>query len=266
MRIFLSALIFSIAVNLFAQDTLIFKRNYIPWPDTTLVFLPHGKKPTKPVPMLILLHGWSGSFRQWNKEINLNDYATRFNWIIVTPDGFYDSWYVNSPIKKNVQFETFFWNDLVPKLFSSYLIDKSKIFIDGLSMGGHGAMTLFLKRPDFFLSAGSTSGILDLTFFPDRWHIRKAIGSIEKYPKAWKENSAYYLLKNIAGTNKQIIFDCGTEGFAYKVNERFFQKCRKLKIKATFISQPGRHTHSYWKKSIKEHFFFFNELLKGWKD
>jgi len=262
MKVFINLLVLFITINLSAQDTLIFRKDYIPWPDTTLVFLPGGKKPTVKVPMLILLHGWSGTYRQWNREIDLKTYSTKYNWIIVTPDGFYDSWYVNSPIKKNVQFETFFWKDLIPKLFRLYLIDKSKIFISGLSMGGHGAMMLFLKHPRFFLSAGSTSGILDLTFFPDRWSIRKAIGSIEKYPQTWKNNSAYYLLDKIAGTNKQIIFDCGTEGFAYDVNKRFFEKCRKLKIKATFISQPGKHTHSYWRKSIKEHFFFFNELLK----
>ncbi len=265
MRFFLIVFTAFMFIQLQAQDTLIFKKNYIPWPDTTLVFLPHSKKPSNKKPMLILLHGWTGNYKQWSREINLKEYASKYDWIIVTPDGFYDSWYVNSPIKKNVQFETFFWNDLIPKLFRLYLIDKSKIFISGLSMGGHGAMTLFLKHPNFFLSAGSTSGILDLTFFPDRWSIRKAIGSIEKYPDVWKKNSAYYLLENIAGTNKQIIFDCGTEGFAYEVNRRFFEKCRRLKIKATFISQPGKHTHSYWKKSIKEHFFFFNELLNSAK-
>ncbi len=246
-----------------AQDTLIFKRSYIPWPDTTVVFLPHSQKPKIKLPMLILLHGWSGTYKQWNREINLQDYSTHYGWIIVTPDGFYDSWYVNSPVKKNVQFETFFWHDLIPKLFEDYKIDSSKIFISGLSMGGHGAMTLFLKHPDFFLSAGSTSGILDLTYFPDRWSMRNALGRYKENKEVWKNNSAIYLLKNIAGTNKQIIFDCGTEGFAYDVNKKFFDMCRKLKVKATFISQPGKHTHSYWKKSIKEHFFFFDQLLKG---
>ena len=262
MKKLLVILSFVFAFNLFAQDTLIFKRDYIPWPDTTVVFLPHQQKPSIKLPMLILLHGWSGTYRQWNKEINLQDYADHYGWIIVTPDGFYDSWYVNSPRKKNCQFETFFWKDLIPKLFHDYKIDSSAIFISGLSMGGHGAMTLFLKHPDFFLSAGSTSGILDLTYFPNRWSMKNALGSIEKYPDAWKNNSAIYLLKNIAGTNKQIIFDCGTEGFAYNVNKKFFDECRRLKIKATFISQPGRHAHSYWRKSIKYHFFFFNQLLK----
>ena len=249
-----------LSFELFGQDTLIFERDYIPWPDTTLVFTPTHIK--SKIPMLILLHGWSGNYTQWSHEINLHEYSNRYGWIIVTPGGFYDSWYVNSPRKKNSQFETFFWQDLIPELFKKYPIDSSKIFISGLSMGGHGAMTLFLKNPNFFLSAGSTSGILDLTYFPNRWSMKNALGGIEKYPEAWKNNSAIYLLKNIAGTNKQIIFDCGTEGFAYEVNRRFFEKCRELKIKATFISQPGKHTHSYWRKSIKEHFFFFDQLLK----
>ena len=108
MKKFVLILSFIFTFNLFAQDTLIFHRDYIPWPDTTLVFLPHQQKPVIKLPLLFLLHGWAGTYRQWNREINLQDYADNYGWIIVTPDGFYNSWYVNSPRKKNCQFETFF--------------------------------------------------------------------------------------------------------------------------------------------------------------
>ncbi len=249
--------------NLFSQDTLVFQADYIPNPDTSLIFRPSNYDEAQNYPLVILLHGWSGNYKQWNNVADMQKFADDYSFIIATPDGFYDSWYIDNPKKENVQFEKFFWNDFIPKLFEEYKIDSSKIFISGLSMGGHGAMTLFLKNPDFFKSAGSTSGILDLTFFPDRWSIKDGIGSINLYPGEWEKNSAYHLLGSIAGLNKRIIFDCGTEDFAYAVNNRFREQCRNLNVKATFISQPGNHSHEYWSKSIEAHFKFFYRLLQN---
>ena len=247
--------------NLFSQDTLLLDAGYIPNPDTSLVFIPDNYDESRAYPLVILLHGWSANYKQWNDVADMQSFANKYGFIIATPDGFYDSWYIDNPQKKNVQFETFFWDDFIPELFENYNIDSAKVFISGLSMGGHGAMMLFLKNPDFFLSAGSTSGILDLTFFPERWSIKEGIGSIKIYPEEWEKNSAYHLLGSIAGLNKHIIFDCGTEDFAYAVNNRFREQCRNLNVKATFISQPGKHNYEYWSKSIEDHFEFFNNLI-----
>lgn len=249
---------------IFSQDTLFLSAEYIPNTDTVLIFTPQNYDALQGYPLVYLLHGWSGDYNQWNSTSGgLQVYADKYQFIIVCPDGFYDSWYVDNPFKENMQWEKHFWNDITPSINEKYNVDKSKIFISGLSMGGHGAITLFLKRPDFFLSAGSTSGILDLTFFADRWSIKSGVGSYEDNSELWENNSAYYLLKNIEGTDKQFIFDCGRDDFAYEVNERFNDKCDSLKIKATFISQPGNHKHEYWKKTIQMHFDFFNNLLKN---
>lgn len=260
--LFLLASLLFIA-KIYSQDMLIIEAEYIPYPDTTLVFTPNDYVASKSYPLVILLHGWSANYKQWNNIADMQKYSNEYGFIIATPDGFYDSWYIDNPKKKNVQFEKFFWNDFIPKMYEEYNIDSSKIFISGLSMGGHGAMTLMLKNPDFFLSAGSMSGILDLTFFPDRWSIKEGIGSIKKYPEKWKLNSAYYLLGSIAGLDKHIIFDCGTEDFSYEVNNKFRERCRDLNIKATFISQPGKHNYEYWEKSIDDHFRFFDELIES---
>jgi len=247
--------------NVFAQDTLVINKPYIPYPDTTLIITPGNNSQPSEMPLVFLLNGWSGNYAQWNIITDVQSYSDKYNMIIVCPDGFYDSWYLDNPFEPRVQFERFFWKDLVPKILQKYKVDTNKIFISGLSMGGHGAMTLFLKHPDFFLSAGSTSGILDLTAFPEKWGIKKGIGNYNDFSKVWKSNSAIYLLQNIVGMNKQIIFDCGTEDFSYDVNNNFRAKCRKLKIKATFISQPGNHNAQYWHHSIKAHFEFFNSLI-----
>ncbi len=259
----LPLLILLISVNKInrAQDTLSFDRTYLPYPDTVLVFLPESYNSRDNFPLAILLNGWSGSYKQWNGIVNLKKLAEQYNFVITTPDGYYDSWYCNNTRRKNIQYEKFFTEDLLPALLRKYKIDRSKIFISGLSMGGHGAITLFLKYNDLFLSAGSTSGILDITKFPKNWGLISALGEYELNEDSWKSNSAFYIIDSLKNKNKEFIIDCGTEDFAYDVNEKFFHKCKDLKLKITFMARPGKHERKYWAESILYHFDFFTRLL-----
>ncbi len=245
---------------IFAQEKLILDANYIPYPDTTLIILPTDYETIQmDYPLVFLLHGWSGNYNQWNENVNLQEYADQYGFIFACPDGFYDSWYLDSPIIKEMKFERFFWNDLVKKILADYRIDRKNIFITGLSMGGHGALTLFFKNLDFFRAAGSTSGIIDLSKFSGKWGIEKVLGKYDMNPHGWKKSSAIYLIGNMMDSNKKIIFDCGKEDFAFSVNEKLNEECQNLMIDHKFISGPGNHSHEYWKKSIKWHFDFFKQ-------
>lgn len=247
----------------FAQKVHTFNSDLLPDTDTTLVFVPNDYNPSDRYPLVILLHGWSGNYAQWDGIMGgLQQLANQYNFIICCPDGFYDSWYVNSPIKSNSQFETFFISILIPSLRKEYYIDANNIFISGLSMGGHGALTLFLKNSALFNSAASTSGILDITEFPDKWGIAKVMGNYESHQEQWKDNTVFYLLENLKDIEKEILFDCGTEDFAYKVNEKTYAKCRELNIKAAFITRPGNHHRNYWNTSLPYHMEFFRMHLK----
>ena len=250
-----------LSANVFAQDTLYFNQNYIPHTDTTLVFYPTGYNASQSYPLLFMLHGWSGNYAQWNSIVDLQSYADSLGFVIVCPDGFYDCWYINSPVDPNSQFEKFFFKNLVPAVMKKYSINKNEIFITGLSMGGHGAIYLFLKHPDFFRSAGSTSGILDITEFPDKWGLDKVLGKMKDEPNNWFDNSDLYLLKKHNEFTEPLIIDCGTGDFSLKVNEKFVQICRQYNLFVTFNSGPGKHSRTYWKSSIPSHFRFFKNLV-----
>ena len=236
----------------------------LPSADSVLIITPENYKVTKDYPLVILLHGWSGNYLQWDSIAELEDLSNSYNFIIACPDGFYDSWYLNNPQKPALQFEDFFWNDFIVYLTKNYSVDSNNIFISGLSMGGHGAITLFLKNPNFFKSAGSSSGILDLTFFPDRWSIKNGIGSIHDYPEQWENSSAIFLLDSSNASNKKIIIDCGTEDFAYQVNLNFAKKCYDIGQNVTFLSIPGTHSRDHWEKMLPKHFeFFYNQIKES---
>jgi len=249
-----------LSINLYSQELFLLNSNYIPYTDTIYVFKPTTQTKEK-LPLVIMLHGYAGNYKQWSELIDLQKYADSLNLIIACPDGFFDSYYINSPIKENSQYESFFFEVFIPSIIEKYPIDKSKLFITGLSMGGHGAISFFLKRPDLFVTAASTSGLLDLTAFPNRNTIKSSAGNIEDYSSVWEENSCIYLLKNIVGKNKTMFIDCGTEDFLFNTNVKFLDKCKELNITVQHKFQPGIHNHDYWKNSIKDHFTYFCSFL-----
>jgi S-formylglutathione hydrolase FrmB len=252
-----------IPATFMAQDTLIFDATYIPYPDTTLVYEPNGyERSGEKYPAVILLHSYGENYSQWSNIANLQKLANEYQFLIVCPDGFYNSWYIDQPLKPQVQYEKFFTEDLLGSFLRTYRVDESELFITGMSMGGHGAMTLFLKNPDMFLSAGSTSGILDITAFPERWEIKRGLGKLENNIARWKKHSAYHLLDNLKGENKTFIMDCGVSDFAFPINEKFAKKAKKLGLDFKFIEQRGGHTHAYWNQSLKQHLSFFKKLTK----
>jgi putative tributyrin esterase len=251
------------SAGIFAQDTLVFRAAYIPYADTTLVFTPAKYSNKNIYPLLIMLHGYSGDYKQLNDLTDLKSEADKNAFVIVCPDGFYRSWYLNSPVDSTMQYEKFFFTDLVPAIFNKYNIDKSNIFITGLSMGGFGAIYLFLRHPGFFKSAGSTSGALDIMPFPDNWDLKKILGTQSQNKEVWLDHSDINLLGNIKGMHKKIIVDCGNEDFGFNVNKRFVDKCRKLGIDVKYITSPGDHNYEYWSKSILKHFEFFSSQVKS---
>ena len=249
----------------FAQETLIIKSENLKTADTTWIYKPQSytSKKKQKYPVVYLLHGHSGNYQSWSKLTNLQKLADQYQFLIVCPDGLKKSWYLNSPQQDSIQYEDFFMKELMPAIARKYAEDSSQIFITGNSMGGYGAIWLFLKHPDVFLSAGSTSGVVNLRYSAfKKTTLAYLLGDYSEENNLFDDYSPLNLLKNIAGTDKTIIFDCGTEDYLYIANKQFREKCDELKIWATYTAQPGTHTGTYWSKSVLQHFRFFSEVIK----
>lgn len=255
------------ATLLFAQDTIVFKKDYLPKESKNLVFLPKNYKNKNLYPVLFLLHGYSGSYSDWSKNVDLNKLATKFGFIIVCPEGFYSGWYLDSPIKKNNQYITFFWQDLYPSILKKYKVNTKNIFITGLSMGGHGAMMLYLPNQNKFNAAGSMSGILDIRLFPKKWEIKDLLGVYNnKNKKNWDKYSAIELLKTYGNKKTKLIIDCGKQDFAYQSNLNFINEAKKLKLNVEFNNPNGDHNWEFWKNTIEKHLSYFKKNIKCSKD
>src|SRR5690606_13868590 len=124
---------------------------------------PTNYQSSKSYPLVFMLHGYSENYEQWSKTTDLKKLATDYQMILVCPEGFVN-YYLNSPNLKTFQYEDFFFQELVPNIEEKYNIDNKNIFITGLSMGGYGALSLFIKHSEFFNTAASTSGALEFDY------------------------------------------------------------------------------------------------------
>ncbi|TCC88607.1 esterase [Pedobacter frigiditerrae] len=246
-----------------AQDLLVMESKNLPLPDSVWVFKPSSYDRAKEYPLVYLLHGFSGNYKSWNKIIDCQQYANDYGFIIVCPDGLLDSWYLNSPVQKNKQYVSFFFDELYPSIKKRYAVKAQDIFISGLSMGGHGALSLFLARPELFKSAGSTSGVVDLSVGNSKnYKITALLGAdLQQADSLWHRYSVLKKIENNAALKKPIIFDCGTEDKFHSANDALYEKCLELKIPATYTSQSGGHTATYWKNNVKTHFDFFSKQI-----
>ena len=122
----------------------------------------------------------------------------------------------------------------------------------------------FGQKPELFRSAGSISGVLDLTNSRNDYRISEYLGlkKDDSDEKTLKAHSVVGNIEKIKQSGKEIIFSCGTADPFYNVNNEFRFKCDEIKVDATYISNPGAHNYPYWKSNISSHFEFFKSRIQ----
>ena len=220
----------------------------------------------KRYPVLYLLHGAMGCYSDWAEKTDLDALADRYDCIIVCPDG-QDSWYFDSPIDPKMQFETYVSKELVQHIDNNYRTIDNRYMraITGLSMGGHGSLFLAWNHPDVFWSCGSMSGCMDITKFPDRWHIKDRLGEYKGNEKLWQEHTACNLLDKVKASTlkpaQNIIIDDGFKDIFYAENVAIHEMMMEKGIDHDFIVRPGAHTWNYWVNALEYHMVFFSKAF-----
>ena len=228
------------------------------------VVTPDGYRNTKKYPVIYLLHGYSGNYKDWVQDSMSGNLADKHNIIIVCPDGGFGSWYFDSPKDENFQYETHIIKELIPWIDQNYntLADKTGRGITGLSMGGHGALYLAFRHQDLFGTAGSMSGGVDFRPFPNNWEIIKRLGNYKENRQLWEENTVINMLHLLTPNSLALIIDCGVDDFFYKVNCDLHKRMLYLNIPHDFISRPGKHEWNYWKNAVKYQVLFMSEFFE----
>ncbi len=235
------------------------------------------REPAPAFPVLYLLHGGSGSFRDWltktpDKTL-LQRLSDQYNVIIVTPDGDPVSYYFDSPLVKNSQFETFIATELIARIDTTYRTVRNRKgrLIAGLSMGGHGAMFIASRHPDLYAAAGSMSGVMNIN--TATWKVpadfaRSRMDNFAKLlgpPVTGTAPYPGYTLVTLAGklkaNNLPLIFDVGVDDFLIKTNRDLHRQLVENKTPHDYTERPGAHTWEYWGNALPYQLLFFSKIL-----
>ncbi len=227
-----------------------------------LIIIPDAAAAGNPLPAVYLLHGYSGGYLDWSRHMNLEQLADRFRVFIICPEGAYNSWYLDSPLQKDSQYETHIIKEVIPYVDQHFPVRAKKEgrAITGLSMGGHGALYLAIRHPGLFAAAGSMSGVVDLGYSTKRWEIAQKIGAYEKYPRRWEGNSVINMTEQMRKANLGWLLDCGTDDPFIGINRTLHKKMLDKKIAHTYIERPGGHSWHYWTNAVSYHLMFFKKL------
>lgn len=234
------------------------------------IFIPKKSDKDSLFPVLYVLHGVLCHSDAWIDQTQIEDIAENYRMILVFPDA-YNSWYLDSPIKPDMQYETYIIKELIPlveKVFPAKSGKHSRAIM-GASMGGHGAITLAEKYPGLFCSTSSFFGILKLT---DKSSIESnlvgpfltdLLGPYNSNRKRWRANSAYELAKNFLNKNIDIFIDWGTSDVtpAKENNIKFHKRLTKLRIPHIYKERYGGHTSDFLNTHIQEHLDFHWECF-----
>lgn len=229
-----------------------------------VVITPDGYAAGKAFPVVYLLHGAGDHQDKWIKEVpDIAAAADQYQQIIVCPDGNVTSWYFDSPVNPEWQYETYVSKELVSFIDAKYktIKDRKGRAITGLSMGGHGALYLAFKHQDVYGAAGSMSGGVDIRPFPKSWKIEEKLGSYAEHPDNWEKNTVINMVYLLTPNSLALIIDCGADDFFFKVNTNLHEKLLERNIAHDFIIRPGRHEWKYWANAVKYQMLFMNQYF-----
>lgn len=182
------------------------------------LFLPPSASPENPSPILFYLSGLTCSPENASEKGFLQAHASPLSLALVFPDtsprgtdlpGEHDSWefgsaasyYIDArrdPWSSHYRMETYLTDELPRLLFSSFpQLDSSRVSISGHSMGGHGALTLFLKHPGMYKSVSAWAPIAN----PSRCPMgeKPFAGYLGEDRDEWKKHDATELVRSWKG-------------------------------------------------------------------
>ena len=119
------------------------------------------------------------------------------------------------PWTKGYKMESYITKELPDALFSQFKeLDSSKVSITGHSMGGHGALTLFLKNPGKYKSVSAFAPIANPVNAP--WGQKAFKGYIGDNEEEWKKHDATELVKQWKGP-LEVLIDVVRTSTTYRV-------------------------------------------------
>ncbi|KAI1102965.1 putative esterase [Jackrogersella minutella] len=230
------------------------------------------------VPVLIYLSGLTCTPQNCTEKGFFQAHAARAGIAMVWPDtsprglnlpGESESWdfgagagfYVDAtqaPWRGHYSMETYVSSELPAALFARFgdTLDAARVSITGHSMGGHGALTLYLKNPGKYRSVSAFAPISNPSQCP--WGVKAFTGYLgDADTDAWKKHDATELVKGWNGGDLKALVDVGTGDNFYKAGQLLPENLEKAVKEAGVSGLEVRYQPDY------DHSYFFMSSFAG---
>ena len=231
------------------------------------VILPTNLTPASKLPVVYLLHGGNGDFRDWSNHTEVAHFA-ELGLVLVMPDGD-ESWYTNSAERPQDRYEDYITQDLVADVENRFPVAAGRAHraVMGISMGGFGAVKLALRHPELYAFAGGLSAALDAPGRPfsvarigQYRHYRSIFGAVDS---ASRRDNDPFVLANAADAAKMPFFflTCGDKEGLLVTNRNFARLLEQRHFSYEFHVAQGGHYWGQWNAGLDAVFDSLREHL-----
>lgn len=207
---------------------------------------------SKPLPVVYLLHGGGGGYRDWSNYSDVARYAES-GLILVMPEGA-SSYYTNAVDPPQDRYEDYIVHDLIGDVQSRFSVagGRSNRAIVGISMGGFGAVKIALRHPELFAFAAGLSPAIDV---PRRAFTIKRLSQSRHYESifgpagsnARKENDPFVLARSADPNEAPFFFlTCGEREGLLPANREFSALLAQRHFQFEFHTVPAGHDWNQW--------------------
>ena len=166
--------------------------------------------------------------------------------------------------------ETYIAEELQDLVCNKFPLNRKSQGICGHSMGGHGALTLFLKYPELYKSVSAFSPIVAPAQVP--WGKKAFARYFGQDEKIWKKHDATELVSQIsdASSRAEILIDqgLGDQFLSEQLRPEIFKEaCHKAGQKLNLRLHEG-YDHSYYfiQSFIDDHIMHHAKILDGFRN
>lgn len=152
--------------------------------------------------------------------------------------------------RDHYKMDQYILEELIPLLREEFGVKKFSIM--GHSMGGHGALTLGLKKPDVFLSVSAFSPIVNPIACP--WGQKALKGYLGEDQSSWKSYDTCELLKAGKKRSDKLLIDQGTA-------DEFFEKELLTGNLEGVAKEVGQDLEIRYQESYDHSYYFIQSFI-----
>jgi S-formylglutathione hydrolase FrmB len=217
------------------------------------VFLPAKLSPGQKLPVVYLLHGGNGGFRDWSNDSDVARYAAK-GLILVMPEGAF-SYYQNAALKPEDKYEDYLTHDLIADVEARFPAarDRDHRAIIGISMGGFATVKLALTRPELFAFIGAFSPSIDVC--ERRYHLMqwwRLTAIFGRFGSKTRHSADPFVLVQSANPalTPPIYMTAGESEPLLAPNRRFAALLKQRGFSYEFHPLPGGHDWGEWDSQL----------------